>query len=189
MTTNIMNCDLVVLGAGGCGLVAAVKAADVSGKKVIVLEKAKKPGGATTFAHGMQISNSKWQIAAGLTSQTRSVPGGAPAQTGSSGSASGASVAKERVAGGPSRGGGPGPGATPDVSGQFFDWLVEKGGAEKYFKVSKPGDKVPMMASYPCRPAWTSIKIIRTLPSDPAGWVPTLSKKCLSAAKRPAYRY
>jgi succinate dehydrogenase/fumarate reductase flavoprotein subunit len=144
MINNIINCDLVVLGAGGCGLVAAVKAADVSGKKVIVLEKAKKPGGATTFAHGMQIKNSKWQAAAGLTSQNNSGPGGAPAQAGSSAPAS---AAKERIAGGPKRGGGPGPGATPDVSGQFFDWLVEKGGAEKYFKVSKSGDKVPMMGS------------------------------------------
>ena len=137
-----MNCDLVVLGAGGCGLVAAVKAADVSGKKVVVLEKAKKPGGATTFAHGMQIKNSKWQIAAGLTSQNSAGPGGAPAQGSSS-----IAVSKDRVAGGPKRGGGPGPGSTPDVSGQFFDWLVEKGGAEKYFNVSKPGDKVPMMGS------------------------------------------
>jgi len=139
MANKTMNCDLVVLGAGGCGLVAAVKAADVSGKKVIVLEKAKIPGGATTFAHGMQIKNSKWQAAAGLTAQNNSAPAGAPAQAGA--------VAQGRTAGGPARGGGPGPGSTPDVSGAFFDWLVEKGGAEKYFKVSKPGDKTPMMGS------------------------------------------
>jgi len=49
MAKKIMNCDLVVLGAGGAGLLAAVKAADLSGKKVIVLEKAKKPGGCTWF--------------------------------------------------------------------------------------------------------------------------------------------
>jgi len=53
MATKVMDCDIVVLGAAGCGLVAAVKAADLSGKKVIVLEKAKKPGGAAVFAHGM----------------------------------------------------------------------------------------------------------------------------------------
>jgi succinate dehydrogenase/fumarate reductase flavoprotein subunit len=47
---NIENCDLVVLGAGGAGLLAAVKAADLSGKKVIVLEKAKKAGGCTWYS-------------------------------------------------------------------------------------------------------------------------------------------
>jgi len=30
MATKVMDCDLVELCAGGCGLVAAVKAADVS---------------------------------------------------------------------------------------------------------------------------------------------------------------
>lgn len=65
-----MDCDVVVLGAAGSGLVAAVKAADVSGKKVIVLEKAKKPGGASIFASGMgdvgDIKDSKWQKEAGV---------------------------------------------------------------------------------------------------------------------------
>jgi fumarate reductase flavoprotein subunit len=146
MAKSIMDCDLVVLGAGGCGLVAAVKAADVSGKKVIVLEKATKPGGATTFAHGMQIQNSKWQIAAGLGSESGSGRGGPP-QVGARGSAAGDTSAQERKAGGPAKGGGPGPGSTPDVSGQFFDWLVEKGGAEQYFKIGKAGEKMVGMRS------------------------------------------
>ncbi len=147
MANNIINCDLVVIGAGGAGLVAAVKAADVSGGKVVVLEKAKKPGGATTFAHGMQIKGSKWQEAAGLTVQNNGPPSGGGSQKETS------DAVPERVAGAPARGGGPGPGATPDVSGPFFDWLVEKGGAEKYFKVSKPGEKIPMMGpiSMPAR--------------------------------------
>ena len=50
MAQNILDCDLVVLGAGGAGLLAAVKAADLSGKKVIVLEKAKKAGGCTWYS-------------------------------------------------------------------------------------------------------------------------------------------
>jgi fumarate reductase flavoprotein subunit len=69
MTTKVMDCDLVVLGAGGSGLVAAVKAFDLTGKKVIVLEKSKKPGGATYFAGGMgeagPITDSTWQKNAG----------------------------------------------------------------------------------------------------------------------------
>jgi len=100
MTTKVMDCDLVVLGAAGSGLVAAVKAADVSGKKVIVLEKAKKPGGATIFAHGFSPRDTKWQKEAGY------------------------AVSDPQ-----------------DISGQIFDWLVEKGGAEKYFRMAKKGER------------------------------------------------
>jgi succinate dehydrogenase/fumarate reductase flavoprotein subunit len=107
MAIKVMDCDLVVLGAGGAGLVAAVMGAEASGKKVIVLEKAKKPGGATMFAAGIKVMDSQWQKEAG-----------------------------EKV------------NDPPDVSGLFFDWLVSKGGAEKYFYVTKPDDE---------RSAWSSI--------------------------------
>jgi hypothetical protein len=132
MAKRVIDCDLVVLGAGGSGLVAAVKAADVSGKRVMVLEKAKKPGGATNFAGGLRVTNSKWQKAAGITNQ------------GSSGPPPGMGIGKNqnsngRSSGYPKRGNGPGPGATPEVTDQFFDWLVDKGGAEKYFKLNKSG--------------------------------------------------
>jgi len=104
MTTKIMDCDLVVLGAGGSGLVAAVKAFDLTGKKVIVLEKAKKPGGASFFAGVMgeigPIKDSKWMKDAGY------------------------AVSEPQ-----------------DISGQFFDWLVTKGDAEKFFIVAKPEEK------------------------------------------------
>jgi len=101
MAINVMECDLVVLGTGAAGPVAAVKAADDSGKKVIILEKGKKPGGGGTFGHVFPIKDSKWQKEAG---ETVNDP--------------------------------------PDVSGQFFDWLVTKGGAEEYWKVTgKPGDR------------------------------------------------
>ena len=43
--------DIVVIGAGGCGLAAAVAAAEKSAS-VIVLESRSKPGGATMFAEG-----------------------------------------------------------------------------------------------------------------------------------------
>lgn len=42
--------DLLVLGAGAAGIVAAAKAADLTGKKVILLEKAEKYGGSGWFA-------------------------------------------------------------------------------------------------------------------------------------------
>lgn len=59
-------CDLVVLGAGGSGLVAAVRAAQLSGKKVIVVEKSKKIGGNTNLGHGFMMRYTKWHEAAGL---------------------------------------------------------------------------------------------------------------------------
>ena len=70
MITKIMDCDLLVLGAGGSGLVAANRAFDLTGKKVIVLEKTKKPAGCTYFASGMgesgPVKDSKWQKEAGV---------------------------------------------------------------------------------------------------------------------------
>ena len=100
MSSKEMNCDLVVIGAGGSGMVAAVKAFDLTKAKVIVLEKSRKPGGATTLAGGMgesgPIKDSKWQKEAGW------------------------EVSEKQ-----------------DVSGQFFDWLCSKGGAEEFFRIDK----------------------------------------------------
>jgi fumarate reductase flavoprotein subunit len=60
-----LTADVVVLGGGASGLVAAVRAAENSGKKVIVLEKAKKTGGNAWFAHGFMVFGSRWQQEAG----------------------------------------------------------------------------------------------------------------------------
>jgi len=69
MISKVIDCDVVVLGAGGSGLVAGVKAFDLTGKKVVILEKSKKPAGCTYFASGMgeagPIRDSKWQKDAG----------------------------------------------------------------------------------------------------------------------------
>ncbi len=54
------KCDVLVLGGGGSGLIAAVKAAE-AGKKVTVLEKAKFLGGGMLFASTQRIFGSKWQ--------------------------------------------------------------------------------------------------------------------------------
>ncbi len=63
-------CDLAVLGGGGSGLVAAVRAAQTSGKKVMVLEKGKVTGGGANFATFMRTFDSKWQKDRGITCQT-----------------------------------------------------------------------------------------------------------------------
>ena len=65
-----LSCDLCVLGAGGSGLVSAVRFAQLTGKKVIVLEKAKKCGGSTTFAHNWFTGYNRWHQEAGIPDQT-----------------------------------------------------------------------------------------------------------------------
>jgi len=55
------SCDLVVLGGGGSGMVAAVRAAELTGRKVILLEKAKDIGGAAQYAGNIRTFGSRWQ--------------------------------------------------------------------------------------------------------------------------------
>jgi succinate dehydrogenase/fumarate reductase flavoprotein subunit len=55
------SCDLVVLGGGGSGLTAAVRAAQLTGKKVIVLEKDSTAGGGARGARTVRTFGSKWQ--------------------------------------------------------------------------------------------------------------------------------
>lgn len=61
-----IDCDLVVVGAGGSGLVAAVRFAMEQGKKVVLLEKAPKAGGNTNLAHGFVLRWSKRHEQAGM---------------------------------------------------------------------------------------------------------------------------
>lgn len=64
------SCDILVVGGGGSGLVAAVRAAELSGKKVMVLEKGKKAGGGMLFASTMRTFRSKWQEERGIPDQS-----------------------------------------------------------------------------------------------------------------------
>jgi len=63
------NCDLLVVGGGSSGLIAAAIAAELSGKKVIILEKAKKPGGSGLYAGGVKLWSTRWQLDAGAPDQ------------------------------------------------------------------------------------------------------------------------
>ncbi len=67
-----LDCDVVVVGAGGSGATAAVTVAE-SGKKVIVLEKAGNPGGTSIIASGIYASDSKKQAEAGIVCRTSDV--------------------------------------------------------------------------------------------------------------------
>ena len=64
------TCDILVIGGGGSGLVAAVRAAERSGKRVIVLEKTKHPGGGMLFASTMRTFRSRWQAERGIPDQS-----------------------------------------------------------------------------------------------------------------------
>jgi len=65
MANIVMNCDLAVIGAGGSGLVSAVKASDLGVKNILVLETGIKPGGSTWFAGWGASGHTKWRQEAG----------------------------------------------------------------------------------------------------------------------------
>lgn len=113
-----LSCDLVVLGAGGSGLIAAVRAAQLSGKKVIVLEKAKKPGGNTNLAHGFMVFHSKWQQAAGVPDTRDEFVRRSMEKV--------LWRLNPRIIR-----------AAVYASGPFFDWLYEFGGAEESFELTE----------------------------------------------------
>lgn len=62
---QVLSCDIVVVGGGGSGLSAAVRAAQL-GAKVIVVEKLDAFGGNSNLAGGLLATNSSFHQAAGL---------------------------------------------------------------------------------------------------------------------------
>ena len=66
-TAETLDCDVVIVGAGGAGLTAAVRATQ-EGAKVLVLEKMPMVGGNSLKASGgMNCAGTKFQEAAGIT--------------------------------------------------------------------------------------------------------------------------
>lgn len=114
------TCDLVVLGAGGSGLVAAVRAAELSKKKVIVIEKAKKPGGNTTLGHGFMMRYTKWHEKEGIADTRQQSIDSLYERTGK--------VLDYDLLSN----------ATYALS-EMFDWLCEFGGTESKFVLKKMG--------------------------------------------------
>ncbi len=64
-----LYCDALIIGGGAAGLIAAVKVAELTGKKVIVLEKGKKAGSCAPYATGIRIFDTRWEKDAGMPSQ------------------------------------------------------------------------------------------------------------------------
>jgi succinate dehydrogenase/fumarate reductase flavoprotein subunit len=103
------SCDLVVLGGGGSGLVAAVRAAQLSGKKIIVLEKDTVAGGGAQGARSMRVFGSKWQAKRNIPDTTAEY---AHEQMESMYYWLDSQLVNNCLRG----------------TGQFFDWLCEEGG-------------------------------------------------------------
>ena len=168
-----LECDLVVLGGGGSGLVAAVRAAQESGCRVIVLEKAKKPGGNTTLGHGFLMRYTKWHEKAGLPDVREEYLNKLYEDTGR--------VMDYQLL----------RDATYGLS-DMFDWLCTFGDVEKCFKLMKPGDPgvppgIPFaMIDFPQR-------IENVNSSDTSmgpGWMGTfVVRKMLESAKSWGFRY
>jgi fumarate reductase flavoprotein subunit len=145
MAQKVLECDLVVIGAGGAGLVAAVKASDDCGKKVIVLEKAKHPGGSTYFAGGPGVGGGR---PGGGGAGGQGAPGGAggaggPAGQGGQGAPGGAGGA----AAGQGGAGGGSPfkmtltGESAILTNAFNTWYAAK-------STSDPAIQLPSTALY-----------------------------------------
>ena len=55
MTESIMSKDIAIVGAGGCGMTAAIVAAEL-GQRVILLERDNKPGGSTAMSASLIVA-------------------------------------------------------------------------------------------------------------------------------------
>lgn len=62
------HCDVLVIGGGAAGLIAAAKTAE-EGKKVILLEKLPKLGGGSQFAQGLRMFSTQMEKDAGVPDQ------------------------------------------------------------------------------------------------------------------------
>lgn len=68
-----MDAALVVIGAGGGGMVASARAAYLGVKNIVVLEKMYRYGGSAWFAHNLRAFNSKFQQSKGIKDPTKDI--------------------------------------------------------------------------------------------------------------------
>ena len=61
-----LDCDVLVLGGGGSGLVAAARAGWHTGTRVVLVEKQQKTGGGAWYAADFKVFNSRWQRQRGI---------------------------------------------------------------------------------------------------------------------------
>lgn len=127
-----LDTDAVVLGAGGAGLVAAVRYAQLTGKRVVVLEKAAQIGGSTNLGHAFVCRYTKLHQAAGMPDEREQAIDAicADAQPG---------YPRELLS------------RAMYGLDEMFNWLMEFGGVEEEFKlVDRRG--LPQMGPFPHMP-------------------------------------
>lgn len=131
------SCDVVVIGAG-CGLISAVRAAQ-AGKKVIVLEKAKKVGGNTDYAHMFFPVYTKWY-------EEKNLPDVREDAIEEFSRRTNGVVEKDILR------------ACVYGCGEFFDWLCQYEGVKDAFEIVEMGSVIaegpiygPAMISFPKR--------------------------------------
>lgn len=61
-----LDCDVLVLGGGGSGLVAAARAGWHAGTRVVLVEKQQRTGGGAWYAADFKVFNSRWQRQRGI---------------------------------------------------------------------------------------------------------------------------
>lgn len=124
--------DAVVLGAGGAGLVAAVRFAELTGKRVVVLEKAQKVGGSTNLGHAFVTRYTKFHRAAGMPDERAEAVEAIAADAGPD-------YPKELLR------------RAMYGLDDMFDWLTGFGGAEDFFELTDRRG-LPQMGPFPHMP-------------------------------------
>ncbi len=157
----VRECDLVVCG-GGTGLVTAIKAAQL-GKKVILLEKAKRCGGNTDIAHGFFPIYSKMHAEQGIEDVREEA---VQVMYDRAGGVIGKDIMHTAIYG----------------CTEFFDWLLDFPQTREVYTVEKLGEKREAGPVY--GPAVTHfvnrIENIRSLdPSIGPGWAGTFVKQTM----------
>ncbi len=157
----VRTCDVVVCG-GGSGLIAAVKAAQL-GKKVILLEKAARVGGNTDIAHGFFPIYSKLHAEQGIEDVREEAIRTMAARTGG---VIGEELMRTAI----------------DGCTEFFDWLLEFPGTRECFSVEKLGEKREAGPVFGPAVVHFKHRISTLLSKDPSigpGWAGTFVKKAM----------
>ena len=162
--TIVRECDVVVCG-GGSGLVSAIRAAQ-QGKKVILLEKAKRVGGNTDFAHGFFPVYSKLHAEHNTEDMREEAVHELSARTGG---VIGEDLIRTAVYG----------------CQEFFDWLLDFPGARDFFTLELLGEKRAMGPVFGPAVVHNRARCENSRSLDPSigpGWSGTFVKNAMLAA-------
>ena len=143
-----LECDVVVVGGGAAGLIAALKATEDSGKRVLVLEKDRRAGGCGFYASGFHVYDTAWQRAAGQSRYLRDDLVRAAFNT------TRGEISEDFIEN------------TYRAGTEFFDWFCQWGEPEQQFRLSRNyedwdhlEDGVPLVSGSTCdQPMLTNLE-------------------------------